>query len=182
MSITTTKRRTLGIAPVAVALVLSVAACGGPAANSSAASSGTLSNASAGSTANAAGSGTSGSSDFGASGGSATGGSAAPGQVGVSSGNSTAASGMTPDQVAAYCTGFPYDPTIVEGLVNQDVIDGWTGLRKVTPVQLVPNVDVMVSDYQAIRSEKRIYAQLKDELVANYTPLHDLQQQICVAH
>jgi hypothetical protein len=187
---TTEKRRTLMIAPVAVAVVLSLTACGSPfkagssaGPTSTSTSSGTdLSNNSANS---AAGGSAVGGQGGVSSGGSAAAGSATPGQAGVGTGgfgNSNPAASMTPDQVAAYCTGFPYDPTIVEGLVNQDVMDSWTNLRKVTPVQLVPNVDLMISDYQAIKSEKRIYAQLKDELVANFKPLQDFHDQICVAH
>jgi len=221
---TTKKRRILSIAPVAIAVVLSVAACGAPClagssgapASNGTSNSGALSNTAASSngsansngTAASGSSGTVGASGFGASGGSASGGSAAggsavggqggvssggsasagsatPGQAGVSSGgfgNSNPSAGMTPDQVAAYCTGFPPDPTHVEGLVLQNNVDQYTALRKVTPVQLVPNVDVMLSDYQAILSEKRIYAQLKDELVANFKPLKDFNDQICVAH
>jgi hypothetical protein len=175
---------------------------GAPASNG-ASSSGALSNTSASSNgAGASGSsGTAGGSSFGASsggsaaggsavggqggvssGGSAAAGSATPGQAGVSSGgfgNSNPAAGMTPDQVAAYCTGFPYDPDISNGKGAQD---SFITLRKNTPVQLVSNVDVMISDNQAIGSEKRVYAQLKDEMRANFQPLKDFYDQICVAH
>jgi len=89
---------------------------------------------------------------------------------------------MTPDQVGAFCTGFYSlgDPKSDYSAASQAKI--LTDLRKVTPVQLVSNVDAMLSDYQAIVGEKRVYAQLKDEMVANYGPLHDLNDQICVAH
>jgi hypothetical protein len=242
---TTKKRRILSIAPIAVAVALSVAACGAPcmagssgtpAGNTSTTSNGALSNTSAGTTGTAAGAGTAGASGFGASGGSAAGagasgasgfgasggsasgtgtggpagfgasggsasggsaaggqagvssagsaaaGSAAPGQAGVASGgfgNSNPAAGMTPDQVAGYCTKFPYDPDIDHGKGAQD---NFIALRKNTPVQLVPNVDVMISDNQSIASENRVYAQLKDEMQANFKPLKDFYDQICVAH
>jgi hypothetical protein len=216
---TSKKRRILSIAPVAVAVALSVAACGAPcmagssgapASNTSATSNGALSNtASSAGTGAGAGSASSGASGFGAAGGSAAGGSAAggsavggqggfssggsatagtatPGQAGVSSGGaaggfgpSDPAAGMTPDQVAAFCTGFPYDPTIEQG---KGGVDSYTALRKVTPVQLLPYVDAMLADNQAIESQKRVYAQLKDEMDQNFKPLKDFHDQICIAH
>jgi hypothetical protein len=118
-----------------------------------------------------------------ATGGTATAGSATPGQVGAASGgfgNSDPSAGMTPDQVAAYCTKFPSEPETYyngNGAAN-DLIE----LRKYTPVQLVSNVDVLISDNQAIGSQKRIYAQLKDEMQANFQPLKDFKDQICTAH
>jgi len=219
---TSKKRRILSIAPVAVAVVLSVAACGAPcmagsssapASNTSATSNGALSNT-AGSAGAGAGSATSGASGFGAAGGATAGGSAAggsaaggsavggqggfssggsaaagtatPGRAGVSSGGaaggfgtSDPAAGMTPDQVAAFCTGFPYDPTIEQG---KGGVDAYTALRKVTPVQLLPYVDAMLADNQAIESQKRVYAQLKDEMDENFKPLKDFHDQICIAH
>jgi len=215
---TSKKRRILSIAPVAVAVVLSLAACGAPCmagsssapASNGASSSGALSNTAASSngsvasngTATSGSSGTVGGSSFGtssggsasggsavggqggtSSGGSASAGSATPGQAGVASGgfgNSTAAAGMTPDQVGAFCTGFPFDPTLQVRL--HDTLSDYTALRKVTPVQLVPNVDAEIADYQSLVSEKRVYAQLKDEMMANYQPLKDFYDQICVAH
>jgi hypothetical protein len=211
---TSKKRRILSIAPVAVAVALSVAACGAPcmagssgapASNTSATSNGALSNtASSAGTGAGAGSASSGASGFGAAGGSAAGGSAVggqggfssggsatagtatPGQAGVSSGGaaggfgtSDPAAGMTPDQVAAFCTGFPYDPTIEQG---KGGVDSYTALRKVTPVQLLPYVDAMLADNQAIESQKRVYAQLKDEMDQNFKPLKDFHDQICIAH
>jgi hypothetical protein len=217
---TSKKRRILGIAPVAVAVVLSLAACGAPCmagssgapASNGASSSGALSNTSASSNGSVASNGTgagsssAGASGLGASGGSASGGSAAggsavggqggvssggsasagsatPGQSGVSSGGfgaSNPAAGMTPDQVATYCTKFPDDPASDWGYT--DKLNGYTAVRKVTPVQLVPNVDAEIADYQALIAEKRVFAQLKDEMVANYGPLKDFHDQICVAH
>jgi hypothetical protein len=217
---TSKKRRILSIAPVAVAVVLSLAACGAPCmagssstpASNGASSSGALSNTAASSNGSVAsnGTGTSGSSgtvggsSFGASsggsasggsavggqggtssGGSASAGSATPGQAGVASGgfgNSTAAAGMTPDQVGAYCKSFHSLGTPEQDYPASLQVEDLTDMRKATPVQLVPNVDAMLSDYQAIDSQKRVYAQLKDELVANYGPLKDLNEQICVAH
>ncbi|HEX4248650.1 MAG TPA: hypothetical protein VH008_12380 [Pseudonocardia sp.] len=214
----TKMRHILRTVPVAIAVVLSVAACGSPfksgssgaptptdTSNGAALSTGTgASNGTAGTTGSSGTgtTGTSGGSSFGSAGGAASGGSAVGGQGGTSSGGSAAAgsatpgqagatggfgntdpsAGMTPDQVAAYCTGFPYDPEIVGDLAGHDDVQAWTDLRKNTPVQLTPNVDVMVSDYQAISTKKRVYAQLRDELVANFKPLKDFKDQICVAH
>lgn len=210
---TTEKRRILQTAPVAIALVLSVAACGSPfksgasgaPAPSDTSSGAVLSTGATGSngTGTTSSSGTSGGSSFGSTGGSTSGGSAVGGQGGVSSGgsaavgsatpgqagaanggfgNSTAASGMSPDQVALYCTSFSdlTDPSNDYSVSSQ--LEALTSMRKATPVQLAPNVDAMISDYQSIRDEKRVYAQLKDELVTNYGPLKDLNQQICIAH
>jgi len=84
---------------------------------------------------------------------------------------------MTPDQVAAYCKGLPIDPDIDTG--SWLTIDNYKAFRRVTPVQLVPNVDVLLADYQAIWGGKRIYSQLQEELAANYKPLKDLHDQIC---
>jgi hypothetical protein len=209
---TTKKRRILGIVPVAVVVALSVGACGAPcmagsnsapAANTSTTSTGSLSNASAGSSSVGAGSTSAGATGFGPSGGSASGGSAVGGQAGVSAGgsatagsappgqagvasggfgNSAAASGMTPDQVGAWCKSFHSLGSPDQDYPASLQVDDLTDMKKVTPVQLVPNVDAMLSDYQAIDTQKRVYAQLKDELVANYGPLKDLNEQICVAH
>ena len=216
---TSKKRRILSIAPVAVAVVLSLAACGAPRmagsssapASNGASSSGALSNTAASSNgaATSGSSGTVGGSSSGASsggsasggsaaggsavggqggtsfGGSASAGSATPGQPGVATGgfgNSTAAAGMTPDQVGVYCTSFKDLTDPANDYLVSYQLEALTNMRKATPVQLVPNVDAMISDYQTIKAEKRVYAQLKDELVANYGPLKDLNEQICVAH
>ena len=63
--------------------------------------------------------------------------------------------------------------------LSHNTVEGYQALRRVTPVQFVPNVDVMITDYTAIFDGKRIYRQLQDELVENYKPLKDLHDQIC---
>jgi hypothetical protein len=125
------KRRIIRIVPVAIAVALSVAACGGP----SLGGSGTAS------TSSGSGSGVS----FGASG------------FGTAAGASGVANSMTADQVAGFCTKF-------------------------TPPQLAPYVQVMLVDNQAIASERRVFAQLKDEMMANFQPLDDFRGQVCEAH
>jgi hypothetical protein len=138
----------------------SVGSAGTPTGGSGAGSTGGLSGA--GSTASGSGSG--GSGQIGASGG--------------GSGVATASTGLSPDQVAQYCKGLPYDPTIDGGL-SHNTIENWQTFRRVTPVQFVPNVDVMITDYTAIWNGKRIYNQVRDELIDNYKPLKDFHDQIC---
>jgi len=108
-------------------------------------------------------------------------GSGGSGQIGASGGGSgvaTASTGLSPDQVAQYCKGLPYDPTIDAGL-SHNTIENWQTFRRATPVQFVPNVDVMITDYTAIWNGKRIYNQVRDELIDNYKPLKDFHDQIC---
>jgi hypothetical protein len=147
------KRRIFRIVPVAIAVALSVAACGGP----SLGGSGTAS------TSSGSGSGVS----FGASG------------FGTAAGASGVANSMTADQVAGFCTKFPYSPTIEHGTGG---VNAYTELQKFTPPQLAPYVQVMLVDNQAIASERRVFAQLKDEMMANFQPLDDFRGQVCEAH
>jgi hypothetical protein len=148
----------LRIVPVAIAIALATGACAMPG------SRGGLS--SAGSSVSSNSSGSSGSSGL---------------SSGSGSGGSASASGMTPDEVALWCTNFNYAASPESDTANRD-LESWQKLRKATPVQLQPNVDTLIADYQAMNSGKRIYAQVKDELLANYQPLKEFHDQICVAH
>jgi len=100
------------------------------------------------------------------------------GVAGSSSGSSASAGGLTPDQLAAYCTHLE-EP---DGSVTWLTMDYLHAAEKGTPVQLKPNMDVLVADSQAIKDGTRIWVQLKDEMAANYKPLKDFHDQACVVH
>jgi hypothetical protein len=189
------KRRVLRIVPLAIAVALSTGACAAlPCTAGSNGASAPISNNSA--TTNGGGNGggsaiRGGSSAPGGQGGYSSGGSAglsagpgSGGSAGLSSGSGSGGSviGMTPDEVAMYCTSFAdiVTPEIAMGHALE--VQQYQKLRKATPIQLQQNVDTIIADYQAIDTGKRIYAQLKDELLANYQPLKDFSNQICVAH
>jgi len=100
--------------------------------------------------------------------------------AGGGSGTATVATGLTPDQVAAYCKKMPgYGPD-----------QGWDGymifqlqdLRRAAPVQLQPNIDVLITDTKATVSRTRVYAQVRDEIQDNLKPVQDLADQICKTH
>jgi len=100
--------------------------------------------------------------------------------AGGGSGTATVATGLTPDQVAAYCKKMPgYGPD-----------QGWDGymifqlqdLRRAAPVQLQPNIDVLITDTKATVSRTRVYAQVREEIQDNLKPVQDLADQICKTH
>ena len=143
---TTRKRRILWAAPVAVALALTVSACGHitlsvgpdsgntPASNSAATTNGSVS-----------------------------------------------ASGMSPDQVAGYCKVFATFVHPDQAGPNWGA-SGLVEIRQYTPVQLRPNVNLLITDYAALKKGNRVFVQLKDEMDAAYRPIQDFNDQICTVH
>ena len=92
--------------------------------------------------------------------------------------------GMTPDQVAQYCKNsdlyVPEDPTGRPSWVTDT--SKLIQLRKYTPVQLQPDVQLMISDYQALTRQDRVLPQVQDELDSSYKRLMDFRTQICEVH
>ena len=90
---------------------------------------------------------------------------------------------MSPDDVAAYCKDssalWAPDETTYNGGYN---LDSLTDLRKHTPVQLVPDVELLQADSNAIAKQERVYAQVKDEVVSSYKRVMDFNDQICKVH
>ena len=186
----TMKSRIPLLVPVAAALALSLSACGhlsynSDAGNSSPASgaasgsglssgqSGQASGSTGGSTSGAAG-------QSGISGGSSSGsttGSAGNDTVGLaSSGSAASAAGMTPDQTSKFCNNFTSDPDFsVAGLE----LIRLRKMRDVAPVQYDNNIDVLLTDYGAVDSQKRQFLQVRSEIVENYDPLKKFRDQIC---
>jgi len=91
---------------------------------------------------------------------------------------------MTPDQVAQYCKNsdlyVPEDPNGRPSWVTDT--SKLIQLRKYTPVQLQPDVQLMISDYQALTRQDRVLPQVQDELDSSYKRLMDFRTQICEVH
>ncbi|MDT7631320.1 MAG: hypothetical protein QOI50_3250 [Pseudonocardiales bacterium] len=183
--------RILRAAPVALAVALSVGACGAlpctagsnnssaPYSNSSATSNSPGSGSAARPLASSGSSGQSGVST-GSAGGAASGSGA---QGGSASGGSTSTAGLSPDDVGQYCkySGELLDPVIQKDNISLDV-DHLTQLRPHTPVQLQPDVELLLADDKAIDNQTRVYAQVKDEVDPAYKRLKDFHDQICVVN
>jgi len=96
----------------------------------------------------------------------------------------TGSAGMTPDQVAQYCKNsdlyVPEDPTGRPSWVTDT--PKLIQLKKYTPVQLQPDVQLMISDYQALTRQDRVLPQVQDELDSSYKRLMDFRTQICEVH
>ena len=128
-------------------------------------------------------SGGSGGSVSGGSGGSVSGGS---GQSGLASGSSGSVStaGMSPDDVGKYCKiagglGSPEDQnTYTFRAAVPDLVE----LKKHTPVQLQPDVELLANDFKALGDESRVLVQLKDEVDTSYKRVMDFHEQICTVH
>jgi hypothetical protein len=90
---------------------------------------------------------------------------------------------MSADDVGQYCkySGNLHDPVSVKDLISLDV-DNLTQLRPHTPVQLQPDVELLLTDTKAIDSQTRVYAQVKDEVDPAYQRLKDFHDQICVVN
>jgi hypothetical protein len=184
--------RILRAAPVALAVALSVGACGAlPCTSGSNNSSAPYSNSSA--TSNSPGSGAAsrplassgsggqGGLSSGSAVGSASGSGADGGLSGGASSDSASTAGMSADDVAAYCKDS-------SALFAPDT--GWFGdnvkpladLRQYTPVQLVPDVELLQADSDAIAKQDRVYVQVKEEYDAAYKRVMDYNDQICKVH
>jgi hypothetical protein len=106
------------------------------------------------------------------------------GYAAVGGAASDSSAGLSPDQVAQYCKNsdlyVPEDPSGRPSWVTDTpkLIE----LRKYTPVQLQPDVQPMISDYQALNRQDRVLPQVKDELDASYERLMDFRSQICEVH
>jgi hypothetical protein len=189
---TNTTARILRAAPIALAVALSVGACGAlPCTSGSNNSSAPYSNSSA--TSNTAGSSSAtrplassgsagqGGVSSGSAGGATSGSGSQSGLSGGVSSGSASTSGMSPDDVAAYCKDS-------SALFSPDY--GWFAdnvkplaeLRKHTPVQLVPDVELLQADSDAIAKKDRVYVQVKDEYDAAYKRVMDFNDQICKPH
>jgi hypothetical protein len=102
----------------------------------------------------------------------------------VGSAAADSSSGLSPDQVAQYCKNsdlyVPEDPSGRPSWVTDTpkLIE----LRKYTPVQLQPDVQLMIIDYQALNRQQRVLPQVKDELDVSYKRLMDFRSQICEVH
>jgi hypothetical protein len=184
--------RILRAAPVALAVALSVGACGAlpctAGSNNSSApysNSAATSNSPAGGAAPSAlassGSGTQGGVSSGSAGGATSGSGAQSGLPGGVSSDSASTGGLSPDDVAAYCKDS-------SALYSAD-IGGWSDnvttladLRKHTPVQLVPDVELLQADSEALAKQQRVYVQVKDEYDAAYKRIMDYNDQICKVH
>lgn len=185
----TMKRRIPLLVPVAAAVALSLSACGHLSYNSDAgnstpasgtASGSGLSSGQSGQASGSAGGSTSGTAgQSGISGGGSSGsttGSTGTDTVGLASSDPASAAGMTPDQTAKFCKSFTSDPDYsVAGLE----LTSLRKMRDVAPVQYDNNIDVLLTDYDAINSGKRQFLQVRSELVANYDPLKKFRDQIC---
>jgi hypothetical protein len=155
--------RILRAAPVALAVALSVGACGAlPCTAGSNNSSAPYSNSSA--TSNSPGS-------------------SSAARPLASSGGSTSTAGLSPDDVGQYCkySGELLDPVTQKDNISLDV-DHLTQLRPHTPVQLQPDVELLLADDKAIDNQTRVYAQVKDEVDPAYKRLKDFHDQICVVN
>jgi hypothetical protein len=73
----------------------------------------------------------------------------------------------------------PYSADIAGGVYDQLKLGD---LRKVTPVELTSNVDILMNDGRAITRQARVYAQLRDEITNAVKPLQDFHDQICLVH
>jgi len=117
------------------------------------------------------------------SGGSVSGGS---GQSGLASGSSGSVStaGMSPDDVGKYCKiagglGSPEDQnTYTFRAAVPDLVE----LKKHTPVQLQPDVELLANDFKALGDESRVLVQVKDEVDTSYKRVMDFHEQICTVH
>jgi len=52
-------------------------------------------------------------------------------------------------------------------------------MKPYIPVQLQPNINVLVTDYTTISNRDRLPSQLMPEMKAAYKPLADFRKQIC---
>jgi len=186
--------RILRAAPVALAVALSVGACGAlpctagsnnssaPYSNSSATSNSPGSSSAARPLASSGSSGQSGVST-GSAGGAASGSGAQSGLSGGVSTDSASTSGLSPDDVAAYCKDSSALFAPGEGtFLYSNNLDNLTDLRQHTPVQLVPDVELLQADSNAIAKQQRVYAQVKDEVDNAYKRIMDFNDQICKVH
>jgi len=112
------------------------------------------------------------------------------GQVGVTGGGgvsggtpgiSTPATGLSPEEVAQYCKNFSnvLDPQYVSTGTAFAMIGDVRALRPHTPVQLLPDVDIILTDYKLVSDGSRIYSQVLGELNSAYKPLKDFSNQAC---
>jgi len=97
------------------------------------------------------------------------------------SGISTAATGLSPDEVAQYCKYFDalHTPWVYSGGLEGQAADPLRQLRPHTPVQLQQDVDILAADYKLVANQTRTNGQVRDELEAAYKPLQDFHDQIC---
>lgn len=200
----TSKRRIPLLVSLAAAVALSVSACGHLSYNSdsgasssnsatSAASGSSPSSGQSGATSGLTGpvsgsAGQSGGLAGGTAGGSAGGSSgqfgatgSAGGASGGTSGISTAASGLSPDEVAQYCKYFNgmYTPGVYIPGIEYQAQEPLRQLRTHTPVQLQQYVDILATDYKLITDKTRTSGQVRDEIDAAYQHLQDFHDQIC---
>jgi hypothetical protein len=201
---TTTARHIVRIAPLVVAIALSTGGCGTPwaagsnasattsssatdnAANSNAANSNAANSSAPQPVAQSAPGGQSGVSGA-TSGGSAPAPPGPSGPPGGASADSAATSGMSADDVAQYCKlsgdfsamGGPEElSAFYFGEAAKPLVD----LKKHTPVQLLPDVQLLYSDYEALANQSRVFPQVKDEVDASYKRVMDFNNQICQVH
>ena len=134
------------------------------------------------------GAGTTGAAQFGTAGTtSGNSGSGSGGQVGVTGGGSgagTAAIGMSPDAVANFCkvdsgNNMANPDYIVFPSTFGDQVLHLKDLKNASPVQYAQNIDILISDYQAVANQARIYSEVRDEIHNNWKPIDQLHQQIC---
>jgi hypothetical protein len=109
------------------------------------------------------------------------------GQSGEAPAASAATSGMSPDDVAQYCKlsgefSAPGDPEELSAFYFGEAAKPLVELKKHTPVQLQPDVELLYSDYEALANQSRVFPQVKDEVDASYKRVMDFHNQICLAN
>jgi hypothetical protein len=71
------------------------------------------------------------------------------------------------------------DPQYVSTGTAFAMIGDVRALRPHTPVQLLPDVDIILTDYKLVSDGSRIYSQVLGELNSAYKPLKDFSNQAC---
>jgi len=87
---------------------------------------------------------------------------------------------MSPDQVAKWCKADSFTNPDFANVYNFRIdLPALKDLRDISPVQLDPNIDVLITDYQALAGETRLYSQVRDEVHANFKPIDAFKAQLC---
>jgi hypothetical protein len=103
------------------------------------------------------------------------------GAGGALGGASASSGGLSPDDLAQFCN-------ISRGFAKPEqefnwekAKGGWIELRRHAPIQLDADLDLLVSDYDAIARGKRVFLQLQDEIDVSYGHVMDSRHQLCDA-
>jgi len=91
---------------------------------------------------------------------------------------------LSPDDVGLYCkiTGSLGTPEDQNTYTFKGSVPDLVELKKHTPVQLQPDVELLANDFKALGNETRVLPQVKDEVDASYKRVMDFHEQICVVH